>query len=103
MLAGDCCHFSTEIRTKSLLKETVINIHASDFPDLQKFWVRHSIWTADICVADILNSLVTSSTLIVVSFHKSLQDRRVSQVASLYQDQEYFNRKHILVGMEKFV
>lgn len=63
-------------------------MHVNDFPDLQKFWIRHRIWTADICVADILNSLMASSTLIVVSFHKSLQDRRVSHITSLYQDQE---------------
>lgn len=87
---------------KGHLKEIVINIQITACPDLQKFWVRHSIWRADICVADILNSLVASSTLIVVSFHKPLKDRRVSQVANLYQDQEYFNRKHILGGIGKF-
>lgn len=74
---------------------------SSDCPDLQKFWVTYSIWRSDICVADTLNSLVTSSILIVVFFHRSLQDRWVSQVKS-YLDQGYFKRKHILVGMAKF-
>lgn len=74
---------------------------SSDCPDLQKFWVTYSIWRSDICVADTLNSLVTSSILIVVFFHRSLQDRWVSQVKS-YLDQRYFTRKHILVGMGKF-
>lgn len=74
---------------------------SSDCPDLQKFWVTCGIWRSDICVADTLNSLVTSSILIVVFFHRSLQDRWVSQVKS-YHDQGYFKRKHILVGMAKF-